>query len=365
MADKPEKKEEMPEEKSRAQPAEQHKEDKDAVLEAARRAAFRAIAEKMPPSLRSLDKLTLREVLTRMPTAGEIGLPSTLKLQEEISKLRLQVQQQTRLLTEEKTSAQEKERHIETLEKTLNELRAKEQLGFLLDRVNPNAQRALLESHTFRQKFLDSKGCTAFVMSVDIRRSTELMLKARTPEDFASFITTLCADLMRIISESYGVFDKFTGDGVLLFFPEFYSGRDAAYLAVSAADKCHEAFNEHYHAFRKSFTSILIDIGLGIGIDYGSVHLVQMAGGLTVVGAPVVYACRLSGGPAGKTFVNQPAYEIISDRFGAYCFVDETIIDIKHEGRMLAYEARLNGRGYALTRPGWFTDVGQPAGQAS
>jgi hypothetical protein len=37
----------------------------------------------------------------------------------------------------------------------------------------------------------------------------------------------------------------------------------------------------------------LKDTGLGIGIDFGATRLVQMAGGLSVVGAPVVYACRL------------------------------------------------------------------------
>jgi class 3 adenylate cyclase len=138
-------------------------------------------------------------------------------------------------------------------------------------------------------------------MSIDIRRSTELMLKARSPEEFASFITTLSTELMKIVMESYGVFDKFTGDGVLAFFPEFYSGPEAASYAIATADKCHAAFARHYRTFRKSFTSVLTEIGLGIGIDYGSVHLVQLGRGLTVVGTAVVYACRLSGAPAGGT----------------------------------------------------------------
>jgi hypothetical protein len=101
---------------------------------------------------------------------------------------------------------------------------------------------------------------------------------------------------------------------------------------------------------------VLTDVGLGVGIDAGSVHLVQVAGGITVVGGPVVYACRLSGGPAGKTLVNQPAFEILSERFGTHCFTSETELDIKHEGKLLAYEVRLNDRGYVPTAPQWPTD---------
>jgi len=98
---------------------------------------------------------------------------------------------------------------------------------------------------------------------------------------------------------------------------------------------------------------VLEDVGLGIGLDYGAVHLVQMAGGLTVVGVPVVYACRLSGAPPNLTLANQPAFEVISDRLGASCFISETSLDIKHEGKMLAYEVRINGREFKPLLPEW------------
>jgi class 3 adenylate cyclase len=294
----------------------------------------------------------------KVPYFDTSFLTSYRTFEDELVKLRKKVDEQTRTLGEEKSSAKEKEQKIVMLESTLEELRAKERIGFLLTRVNQSAQRQLLVSDAFRRAFLECKECVAFVMSVDIRRSTELMLKARSPEAFAAFITTLCADLMNIITEHFGVFDKFTGDGVLAFFPDFYSGDDAAFYAVAAADKCHASFSEHYQRFRRSFSSVLSGIGLGIGVDYGAVHLVQMAGGLTVVGAPVVYACRLSGAPPGVTLVNQPAYEVISDRFGATCFIDETTIEIKHEGGMLAYQVRLNGRDYKPSYPTWPDESG-------
>jgi len=211
----------------------------------------------------------------------------------------------------------------------------------------------LLSSEEFRKQFIEVSECNAFVMSVDIRRSTELMSKARSPQLFASFMTTLCKDLEKIIKDNYGVFDKFTGDGVLAFFPDFFSGDDAGFRAVTAADRSHQLFQERYKEFRNSFISVLKGVGLGIGIDYGPAHLVQMAGGLTIVGAPVVYACRMGGAPCGTTLLNQPGYEKISEKFSALCFFNETELDIKNEGATLAYEVKLNGKEYNPVPPVW------------
>ena len=151
------------------------------------------------------------------------------------------------------------------------------------------------------------------------------------------------------------MFDKFTGDGILAFFPDFFSGPDAGYYALLAADRCHKAFQARYHEYRSAFNSVLSDTGLGIGIDYGTVQLVQMASGLSVVGPPVVYACRMGGAPAGKTLLNQPAYEQVSDRFSAGCFVQETDLVTKHEGKTLAYDVSLSKRPYEPKRPDWCT----------
>ncbi len=272
---------------------------------------------------------------------------------DELTALRRRLEDQTKAFHEAKVNAKEKEIRISELERTLSELKEKERVSFVLSRVRPDAQKMLLQNETFRKQFLDRKQCTAFVMAVDIRRSTELMLKARTPEAFAQFITDLSAELMQIVTDAYGVFDKFTGDGILAFFPDFYTGKDAAYYVIRACDQCHMAFDRLYRASRKSFSSVLKDVGLGIGIDFGEVHLVQVAGGLTVVGEPVVYACRLSGTSSGSTLLNQPAYEIVSEGFSSFCFVQETDIEIKHEGRMLAYDLRFNGRAHSPAIPAW------------
>jgi class 3 adenylate cyclase len=165
---------------------------------------------------------------------------------------------------------------------------------------------------------------------------------------------------MKIIKESFGVVDKFTGDGVLSFFPEFFSGADAGYLVVTAATRCHEAFAHHYRSFRSSFNSVLSDVGLGIGIDFGMLHLVQIAGGLTVVGQPVVYACRMGSCPAGMTLLNQPAYEKIMEKFSGHVFVQETELEIKHEGKTLAYHVSLNRHQYQPQVPDWVGSASAP-----
>ena len=226
----------------------------------------------------------------------------------------------------------EAEALIADREATLQKLHQKSNLAYLLDRVNLQAGRLLMDSPDFQNKFSPGSEHPTFVMSVDIRQSTSLMLKARTPQAFATFINGLCSYLMDIIKANYGVVDKFTGDGVLAFFPEFYAGQDAGSYAVKAALDCHEAFGRHYKRSRTSFTSVLTDVGLGIGIDYGQTHFLKMADGLTVVGQPVVYACRLGAAPRGKTYLNQTAYEQICGRSNSAFLFAEEILEIKHEG---------------------------------
>jgi class 3 adenylate cyclase len=223
----------------------------------------------------------------------------------------------------------------------------------------------LMESEEFQQRFEEQDHCEAVVMAADIRRSTELMLKARDPQLFAQFVMELCLKLQFIITQNYGVFDKFTGDGILAFFPKFYSGEDAAYYAVRAAHDSHDCFSTHYRNSRNCFKSVIIDVGLGIGIDFGLVHLVKMQDGYTAIGEPVVYACRLSSAEAGQTLLNQPAYEMTSSKFVDYMDFKECEVDIKHEGRLLAYAAKIRQKSkkYEPALPDWVEPP--PAGSKS
>jgi hypothetical protein len=108
-------------------------------------------------------------------------------LSAELSELQKTFERQRRELNDAVAGSEQQKEQIRALEATIREFTAKEQLGFVLVRVRPEARRVLLESNELRDQFLGDTKCNSFVISVDIRRSTELMLKARTPEDFARF----------------------------------------------------------------------------------------------------------------------------------------------------------------------------------
>jgi class 3 adenylate cyclase len=279
--------------------------------------------------------------------------PEQERLENAIADLRNENRRLAKDIAIATEAKKQKVEEIEKLKENVEELSKKQRLKHLLDRVNESAQKKLLESNEFRKKFEETQPLNTVVMSVDIRRSTELMLKARTPQLYADFITSLCVELTNIILRNYGIFDKFTGDGILAFFPDFYSGQDAPYFVIKAANECHDFFSKHYQSKRDCFNTVLMDIGLGIGIDYGQAHLVNIQDGLTVIGTPVVYACRLSGAKAGQTLLNQPAYEVISQNYSKYVDFQEAELDIKHEGKILAYQANVNKKSYNPKLPQW------------
>jgi adenylate cyclase len=255
----------------------------------------------------------------------------------EVTALRRELEDKAVALIEEKVSGEKREEHIRDLEQVVAQLNEKHSVSYLLSRLGDSGQKLLLESDDFRKQFLNGVPHLAYVVSVDIRRSTELMLKAREPQLFAAFIRDLADNLRRIVIENSGVFDKFTGDGILAVFPEFYSGPNAGHLALKTAAECHRAFSECYKRNRATFVSVLLNVGLGIGVDFGRVIMLQVGEDFTIVGTPVVYACRMAGAIAGRTFLNQPAYEELSDKLSDHFTFEETDIEIKNEGPTLAY----------------------------
>jgi class 3 adenylate cyclase len=287
------------------------------------------------------------------------SIDKQITLEKEINELKGKLRKSFNEL-DEVTS--DKEKRIEELRALKEELQSKEKINHILPRICEDARQRLLSDSNFRDLFQDAKSCESVVVSIDIRRSTELMLKARRPELFAKFITELSQKLSDVILLNYGVFDKFTGDGILAFFPKFYSGEHAVVRALKAANECHQIFNDHYRNSRECFNVFVKEVGLGIGIDFGTVTLVNTRNELTVVGIPVVYACRMGGANAGETLLNQPAKEEISRLCKNYIKVIETEIDIKNEGIAMAYIVEVHESSFDVPKPEWATEVVKESG---
>ena len=102
---------------------------------------------------------------------------------------------------------------------------------------------------------------------------------------------------------------------------------------------------------------ILKDVGLGIGIDFGETQLVNMQDWLTVIGTPVVYACRLSGVEAGHTLLNQQANDKASRKFGEFINLQEYEQPFKHQGNVIAYEVTLAEKTPKIKPPDWLEEI--------
>jgi class 3 adenylate cyclase len=178
----------------------------------------------------------------------------------------------------------------------------------LLSEMPVEAMKYFQENEGILNSLWDNE-IEAAVISIDIRKSTELMLKADDNLKFSAFITEIVEELILIIKKNYGIIEKFTGDGVLAFFPKNYSGENSVLHVVNAAYECHEKFNDVYSKHRNNFAAVLSNTGLGIGIDYGKIVIKNINRAINIIGRPVVYACRMSGISAKKTALNVKAYE--------------------------------------------------------
>lgn len=279
------------------------------------------------------------------------------QLESEIAGRTKELEEKTKALLSEKQRNKQWEEEFAKLKAEYDEINLKKKISHLVDRVGAEARSRLLSDPKFQDVFASETTTDAFVVSIDIRRSTELMLKAKEPKLYAKFVLQVARALQDVIVSSFGVFDKFTGDGVLGFYPMKFSGDDFGMMAVEAALSCHREFAKIYRQHRSSFVSVLADIGLGVGIDYGSVQMVNIGGDFTVVGTPVVYACRMSGCQSGETTLNFPAYEMLLNKYSAFLDFEEKDVEIKREGRTLAYTVKRNEKAFASKRPAWCGDA--------
>jgi class 3 adenylate cyclase len=110
----------------------------------------------------------------------------------------------------------------------------------------------------------------------------------------------------RLARENFGWFDKFTGDGFIVYW--LYGTRPSRFLneVVRFCKHAHEAFEgEIFPQHRKNARNLPAHVGLALGIDSGRCALEEIAGDFTIIGHAVVGAKRMAEAAAkGETLCN-------------------------------------------------------------
>jgi len=153
-------------------------------------------------------------------------------------------------------------------------------------------------------------------LSLDLRQSTFAMEKVVSRDDYSDWMERLLKVYRTLIYHYHGVFDKFTGDGVLAHFlkakdlpggptteTQARRGAQCAMDMVVVTDLFYERLQPILRVDSKLFGA-----GVGIAADYASWSM-DGARNPMVVGHGVVDACRLCArAQAGETLITVNAY---------------------------------------------------------
>ncbi len=176
-------------------------------------------------------------------------------------------------------------------------------------RIHDDAKNLLVTDTEFERKFMETDSFNAVILSADIRDSSALVNLEGNEQKFPEFIARIIEELSECVCRNFGIYDKFTGDGILAFFPDFYSEENAVIHALNCAEECHKLYSKIYSEYKEYFG--VAEHGLGVGISYGKVWQSGTQTEFTTVGKPVVTACRLSGAESGHTYVCEDTWKEI------------------------------------------------------
>lgn len=139
----------------------------------------------------------------------------------------------------------------------------------------------------------------------DIRRSQDLMTYATDPIDFSKRMVEFFITTRQFVEKHAGFFDKFTGDGFIVYF-----NKEVSKTAGLDFIECFLNFIKDEMTFALPFfvnweKSIrkrpIKNIGLAIGADIGKIRFEDIQNHL-VVGDAVVWATRMALQPIAKRF---------------------------------------------------------------
>jgi len=155
---------------------------------------------------------------------------------------------------------------------------------------------------------LSSSGTTsvhAVVAVGDLRLSGLVLREAVSPSLYARFVLGFTEAVRSLAGATGGWFDKFTGDGFIVFwlYPD-----DARLPSERVPEFCQAvlpASEKLVGNLKRNSRNFPIGVGLGLGLDSGACELVRIGDAVTVVGSPIVGASRMSAGAqAGEAIAN-------------------------------------------------------------
>jgi class 3 adenylate cyclase len=158
------------------------------------------------------------------------------------------------------------------------------------------------------------------VLVADIRKSSQAMIEALDPLEYASTISSFVERSRDAVLAHNGLFDKFTGDGFLAYWP--FDARTHLSVRRRSLEVTRSILisfaEETMQRLRRNSQSLSSEVGLAFGIDEGLVSFVTIARELTIVGPPVVGAVRMVGGAAaGQIIANVHVGEEMRDDVSA------------------------------------------------
>ena len=130
--------------------------------------------------------------------------------------------------------------------------------------------------------FLDLRGFTAFAETAE-------------PEEVMGVLREYHAEMGRLILEHEGTLERFTGDGMMVFFNDPVPVPDAAARAVRMAVAMRERVSEMIGKWRKQ--GFELDLGVGIAQGYATIGAIGFEGRLDygAIGTVTNLAARLCG----------------------------------------------------------------------
>jgi class 3 adenylate cyclase len=176
----------------------------------------------------------------------------------------------------------------------------------LIARHGPPNAEALLGGPTLAD--LTSQGSTtveAVVVAGDLRLSTLVLKEAVQPSLFARFIIGFTEAVRTLVGANDGWFDKFTGDGFIVFWVAPQGARlDPRRVAVFCQNVL-PAADHLITKLRRNSRNFPVGVGLSLGVDAGPCELAIVGDTLTLIGSPIIGATRMvAGASANQAVVN-------------------------------------------------------------